>query len=65
MLRALFLSILGLLLPFTAFCGVYGYIDPEGIYHITNIRPANKGYHILVRDAVKELALKGGNYKPV
>jgi soluble lytic murein transglycosylase len=61
MLRGLFLSILGLLLPVTAFCGVYGYMDPEGIYHITNIKPANKEYHILVKDAVKELPLKGGN----
>jgi soluble lytic murein transglycosylase-like protein len=61
MFRALFLSILGLLLPFTAFCGVYGYIDPEGIYHITNIRPANIQYHILVRDPPKLLQLKEGN----
>ncbi len=61
MLRGLFLSILGLLLPLTAFCAVYGYIDPEGIYHITNIRPANKEYHILVKDAPKLLQLKGGN----
>jgi soluble lytic murein transglycosylase-like protein len=61
MVRGLYLSIFALLVPFTAFCGVYGYIDPEGIYHITNIRPAARGYHILVRDAVKELPLKGGN----
>ena len=61
MLQGLLLSILGLLLPLTAFCAVYGYTDPEGIYHITNIRPANKDYHILVKDAVKELPFKGGN----
>lgn len=61
MLRALCLSILGLLLPLTAFCGVYGYVDPEGVYHITNIRPANKEYHILVRDLPKLLQLRGGN----
>ena len=60
-LQGLLLSILGLLLPLTAFCAVYGYTDPEGIYHITNIRPANKDYHILVKDAVKELPFKGGN----
>ena len=61
MLLGLLLSILGLLLPLTAFCGVYGYIDHEGIYHVTNIRPANKEYHVLVKDATKELPLKGGN----
>jgi len=62
MFRGLLLSILGVLLPLTAFCGVYGYIDSEGVYHITNIKPAvNKGYHILVKDSVKELPLKAGN----
>jgi len=61
MLLGLLLLILGLLLPLTAFCGVYGYIDPEGVYHITNIRPANKEYHILVRDALRELPLRGGS----
>jgi soluble lytic murein transglycosylase len=61
MLQGLFVSILALLLPVTAFCGVYGYIGPDSVYHITNIRPANKGYHILVNDGVKELPLKSVN----
>ena len=48
-------------MPLTAFCGVYGFTDPDGIYHITNIRPADKQYHILVTDAPSTLPLKGGN----
>ncbi len=47
--------------PFSAFCGVYGYVDSEGVYHITNIKPAARGYHILVRDAIAELPLKGAS----
>lgn len=61
MLLRLFLSVLGLLLPLTAFCGVYGYTDREGVYHITNIRPADRQYHILVKDPVNEPPLKGSN----
>ncbi len=59
MALVILVSILGLLLPFTAFSAVYGYIDSEGVYHITNIRPANKQYHILVKDQPKDLPLKG------
>ncbi|HVN25383.1 MAG TPA: lytic transglycosylase domain-containing protein [Syntrophorhabdales bacterium] len=55
----LLLSILLLVMPLTAFGGVYGYTDSEGTFHITNIKPAGKGYRILVRDAVGELPLKG------
>ncbi len=62
MRTALFISVLVLLLPFSAYAGVYGYVDAEGTYHITNIKPATRGYHILVRDAVGELPLKG-SYK--
>ena len=62
MFPGVLLSILGVLLPLTAFCGVYGYVDSEGVYHITNIKPAvNKGYHILVKDPVKELPARGGD----
>ncbi len=59
--KILFLSILGLLLPLTAFCAVYGYIDTEGVYHITNIRPPNREYHILVKDLPKFLQLNDAN----
>lgn len=59
MVAALFLSILGLLVPLTGFAAVFGYVDSEGVYHITNIRPASKQYHILVKDQPKDLPLKG------
>jgi soluble lytic murein transglycosylase-like protein len=61
MLLGVFLSIVGLLFPLTAFCGVYGYTDLGGVYHITNIRPADKQYHILVKDPATELPQRGGN----
>jgi soluble lytic murein transglycosylase len=58
MVVGLFLSILGLLVPLTGFAAVFGYVDSEGVYHITNIRPANNQYHILVKDRPKDLPLK-------
>jgi soluble lytic murein transglycosylase-like protein len=58
---SIFLSILGLLMPLSALAGVYGYVDGEGVYHITNIRPADKQFHILVTDAAVELPPKPGN----
>jgi soluble lytic murein transglycosylase-like protein len=43
----------GLLLvfaPFVSHGAIYGYIDDQGVYHMTNIRPPSKGYHILIQD---------------
>jgi soluble lytic murein transglycosylase-like protein len=59
MVACVLLSLIGLLVPLTAFSAVFGYIDSEGVYHITNIRPANQQYHVLVKDAPKDLPLKG------
>ena len=55
---AFILSVLGLVVPLSSFAGVYGYVDGEGVYHITNIRPADKQYHILVTDGTVELPPK-------
>lgn len=57
----IFLSVLGLLAPLSAFAGVYGYVDDEGTYHITNIRPADKQFHILVNDASVDFPPKPGS----
>ncbi|HAR96690.1 MAG TPA: lytic transglycosylase [Deltaproteobacteria bacterium] len=37
--------------PFVSYGAIYGYIDDQGVYHMTNIRPPSKGYHILVHDS--------------
>jgi soluble lytic murein transglycosylase-like protein len=46
---ALFLCAL-LMVPLSGFCAIYGYVDTEGVYHMTNIRPAQKGYYTLIED---------------
>ncbi len=50
MLR-LFLILFCLFVPFTGFAAIYGYIDEQGVYHMTNIRPPNKQYKILIEDS--------------
>jgi soluble lytic murein transglycosylase len=40
--------------PVHGMCGIYGYIDESGIYHFTNIKPANnKKYKVVVPDTPK------------
>jgi hypothetical protein len=47
--RALILCAL-LLLPTSGMCAIYGYVDTDGVYHMTNIRPPQKGYCTLIED---------------
>jgi soluble lytic murein transglycosylase len=40
--------------PLHGFCGIFGYIDENGVYHFTNIKPANnKKYKVIVPDSPK------------
>lgn len=61
MLAVISLVVLALLVPVSAWSAVYGYTDEEGVYHITNIRPATRQYNILVRERPEEMRIKGGN----
>ena len=36
--------------PLSAMVAIYGYFDGEGVYHLTNIRPPARVYHILIED---------------
>jgi soluble lytic murein transglycosylase-like protein len=47
------ISVIILLTPFVCSGAIYGYIDDQGVYHMTNIRPPDKGYHILIQDTGK------------
>jgi soluble lytic murein transglycosylase-like protein len=49
MLKILVITAL-LIIPTSAFCGIYGYVDADGVYHMTNIRPAQKNYFTLIED---------------
>jgi len=39
-----------LLVPAAGFCAIYGYVDDDGVYHMTNIRPAGKNYRVMIED---------------
>lgn len=55
-LRVLLLVFLGLcFLPIQGVCGIYGYEDEEGVYHFTNIRPANKKFQVIIAEREKEV----------
>jgi hypothetical protein len=42
------------LFPLHGICGIYGYVDEGGVYHFTNIKPANnKKYKVVVPDTPK------------
>jgi soluble lytic murein transglycosylase len=42
------------LFPLSCFCGIYGYVDENGVYHFTNIKPANnKKYQVVIPDRAK------------
>jgi soluble lytic murein transglycosylase-like protein len=49
MLRLILLCVL-LMTPVSGLCAIYGYVDAQGVYHMTNIKPASKGYHVLIDD---------------
>lgn len=37
--------------PFSGICGIYGYVDDNGVYHFTNIKPVGKKkYQVVVPD---------------
>ena len=36
---------------------IYGYVDGQGVYHLTNIRPPGKGYHIVIEEGGDRSAL--------
>jgi soluble lytic murein transglycosylase-like protein len=48
-----------LAMPVSGFCAIYGYVDSEGVYHMTNIRPPLKGYFTLVEDRAVSQELGG------
>ncbi len=47
------LSLLAVLIPFTGWTAIFGYVDEQGVYHMTNIRPPKSGYQILIEDRVR------------
>ncbi len=50
MLKFLFSLALMILAPLPGMAAIYGYVDAGGVYHLTNIRPAGKGYHIIIEE---------------
>ncbi len=50
MFKLLLLLITFLLLPISGMAAIYGYVDSDGVYHMTNIRPAHNGYYTLIED---------------
>lgn len=50
MFAKLLFTLFLLFAPFAGHSAIYGYVDDQGIYHMTNIRPPSKGYHILIHD---------------
>jgi len=50
--RLLVILLLVLLAPVPALCAIYGYVDEEGVYHMTNIRPPGPGrnYRVMIED---------------
>jgi soluble lytic murein transglycosylase len=51
-------------LPVSGVCAIYGYVDSDGIYHMTNIRPAHKNYYTLIEDSragQEGISVKGFN----
>ena len=51
MLRFALPLLVALLIPVSGMCAIYGYVDDEGVYHMTNIRPPGKSsYRTLIED---------------
>lgn len=53
MFAKLLLAVFLVFAPFAGQAAIYGYVDNEGVYHMTNIRPPSKGYHILIHDTAR------------
>ena len=48
-----FITIIAILMiPVSGFCGIYGYVDSDGVYHMTNIRPVQKNYFTLIEERI-------------
>ena len=39
-----------LVMPAPVFAAIYGYVDSDGVYHMTNIKPPNKNFFTLVEE---------------
>ncbi len=50
MRRVAFLVVASFLFPLSVMGAIYGYVDADGVYHMTNIRPAHRGYYTLIED---------------
>lgn len=51
MFRVILLLLVVLLLPVSGLCAIYGYVDDDGVYHMTNIRPPGKSkYRTFIED---------------
>lgn len=50
----LLLFFLMCMIPLNGLCGIYGFVDDSGVYHFTNIKPANsKKYQVVIPDQPK------------
>jgi soluble lytic murein transglycosylase-like protein len=52
-LLRIFLFLFTLFVPVAGFAAIYGYVDDQGIYHMTNIRPPQRNYQILIEDSAR------------
>ena len=51
MLKLILPLLIALLLPVSGMCAIYSFVDEEGVYHMTNIRPPGKSsYRTLIED---------------
>ena len=58
------LLVIALLAPLPAVAAIYGWVDDEGVYHMTNIRPPGaKKYHVVVPDSPKPGTPLKGTYR--
>lgn len=51
MLRSAILLLVSLFFPIAGYCAIYGYVDSDGVYHMTNIRPAHRNYYTFIEDS--------------
>jgi soluble lytic murein transglycosylase-like protein len=49
--------LIALLLPVSGFGAIYGYIDDQGVYHMTNIKPAQQKFQVLVPDQTRVVSI--------
>lgn len=54
MILKLILFLMFCVIPLQGLCGIYGFVDDSGVYHFTNIKPANsKKYQVVIPDKPK------------